>query len=77
MAQEDEQEDGLGLEQTAATSEEAVEAAAVEVSLNSVVGLTTPKTMKMMGKIKGHEVIVMLNPGATHNFISLRTVQKL
>lgn len=47
-----------------------------EVSLNSVVGLTSPKTMKMAGKIGDQEVIVMIDPGATHNFISLATVQK-
>lgn len=33
--------------------------------------------MKMLGCIEGHEVIVMVDPGATHNFISLETVKKL
>lgn len=51
LAQEDEQEENLGLEQTPVIEEEVVETTAVEVSLNSVVGLTTPKTMKMVGKI--------------------------
>lgn len=32
--------------------------------------------MKMAGKIGDQEVIVMIDPGATHNFISLATVQK-
>ena len=50
---------------------------AAEVSLCSVVGLTNPKTMKMLGKIKGSEVRVMIDPGATHNFISLTTIARL
>lgn len=49
----------------------------VEVSLNSVVGLTTPKTMKLKGLIGEQEVVVLIDPGATHNFISLDLVRKL
>lgn len=44
---------------------------AAEVALNSVIGLSNPKTMKLPGKIVGKEVVVMINPGATHIFISL------
>lgn len=48
-----------------------------EISLNSVVGLTNPKTIKMEGEIQGTPVVVMIDPGATHNFISDETVKKL
>ena len=48
-----------------------------EVSLNSVVGLSNPKTMKIRGTIDGAEVIVMIDPGATHNFVALSVVQRL
>ena len=40
------------------------------VSLNSVVGINSPRTMKLRGKIGGEGVIVMVDPGATNNFIS-------
>lgn len=33
--------------------------------------------MKMIERIKGKEVVVMVDPGATHNFISLEGVQKM
>ncbi|KAF8400118.1 hypothetical protein HHK36_013414 [Tetracentron sinense] len=49
----------------------------VEVSLNSVVGLTTPKTMKLKGMIGKQEVMVLIDPRATHNFISLELVKRL
>ena len=48
-----------------------------EIYLNFVMGLTSPKTLKMKGQIDGHEVIVMVDPGATHNFISTTTVREL
>ncbi|XP_022864273.1 uncharacterized protein LOC111384242 [Olea europaea var. sylvestris] len=49
----------------------------VELSINSVVGLTTPRTMKLTRKILGHQVLVMIDCGATHNFISAELAGKL
>lgn len=48
-----------------------------EISLNSFVGLTSPKTFKLRGIVNGSSVIVMIDPGATHNFIALHAVEKL
>lgn len=48
-----------------------------QISLNSVMGISNPKTIKMVGTVNGHEVVVMVDPGATHNFISLEAVKKL
>lgn len=41
----------------------------VKLSLNSVVGLTTLETMKLRGSMGTREVVVLLNCGASHNFI--------
>lgn len=49
----------------------------VELSLNSVVGLTTPRTMKVTGSLLGQAVVVLVDYGAIHNFISLGLVKKL
>lgn len=53
-----------------------VEEIATEVSLNSVIGLSNPRTMKLRGLIGEYEVVVMIDPGATHNFIALNTVKE-
>ncbi|KAA0045702.1 ty3-gypsy retrotransposon protein [Cucumis melo var. makuwa] len=49
----------------------------VELSLSSVVGLTAPGTSKIKGKVEDREVVVMIDCGATHNFISLRLVEEM
>ncbi|XP_074377189.1 uncharacterized protein LOC141718709 [Apium graveolens] len=48
-----------------------------EISLNSVIGITSPKTMKLKGTIDNKQVVVMIEPGATHNFVSLDAVKAL
>ncbi|KAL0533232.1 hypothetical protein IC582_030448 [Cucumis melo] len=49
----------------------------VELSINSVVGLNDPGTMKVRGKLLGEEVVILIDCGATHNFVSEKLVKKL
>lgn len=49
----------------------------VELSVNSLVGLSNLGTMKVEGKIKVEEVIVLTNCCATHDFISEKLVSFL
>ncbi|KAA0038303.1 transposon Tf2-1 polyprotein isoform X1 [Cucumis melo var. makuwa] len=49
----------------------------VELSINSVVGLNDSGTMKVRGKLLGEEVIILIDCGATHNFVSEKLVKKL
>ncbi|GKE35616.1 hypothetical protein Tco_1454938 [Tanacetum coccineum] len=49
----------------------------VEVSLNFVMGFTTPRTMKIQGKLGDRDVIVLIDCGATHNFLSIKFVNDL
>lgn len=74
---DDEEENLIVEDECVGEGQEIVAPIITEVSLNSVVGLTSPKTMKLKGVIKGEEVILMVDPGGTHNFISTITVQKL
>ena len=55
--------------------EVAEEVEAVELSLNSVVGLSEPRTMKLKGEIHRKEVVVFIDCGATHTFISKSVVE--
>ncbi|TYK01237.1 ty3-gypsy retroelement transposase [Cucumis melo var. makuwa] len=62
--------------------ENAIEVRAVEylnirLSINLVVGLTNPGTMKVKGKVKNEEVVVLIDCGATHNFIFEKLVTNL
>lgn len=49
----------------------------MEVSLNSVIGLLNPMTMKLRGLIEERDVVDMVDPRATHNFLSLAVVNEL
>ncbi|XP_021773532.1 uncharacterized protein LOC110737482 [Chenopodium quinoa] len=46
------------------------------MSLCSVIGIHNPKTMKLRGVVKGQEVVVMIDPGATHNFLAISVVEQ-
>ena len=48
-----------------------------EISLNSVVGLTNPKTLRARGCVEEQPVVVLINLGATHNFISIKLTKKM
>ena len=58
-------------------AEPGTEEEVVELSVNSVVGFTSPRTMKLKGRLRGDEVIVLIDSGATHNFISAELVRKM
>ncbi|GJW97748.1 ankyrin repeat-containing protein [Tanacetum coccineum] len=58
-------------------SDEHVHLDMVEVSLNSVMGFTSSHTMKIRGIIGDEEVVVLIDSGATHNFLSKRVLKEL
>lgn len=47
-----------------------------EVLLCSVVGISNPKTMKLGRRVGEVTVLVMIDPGATLNFVSREVVEK-
>ncbi|GKB10845.1 hypothetical protein Tco_0844768 [Tanacetum coccineum] len=56
-------------------SDEHVHLDMVEVSLNSVMGFTSPHTMKIRGILGDEEVVVLIDSGTTYNFLSKRVLK--
>ncbi|XP_024028604.1 uncharacterized protein LOC112093764 [Morus notabilis] len=47
------------------------------ISLNSLMGVSSANTLKLRGTIGSREVMVLVDSGASHNFLSLRVVREL
>ena len=59
------------------TDTEGVEVMVAEVSINSVVGIASPRTMKLRGSDWGDICGSVIDNGATHNFVSENLIKKL
>lgn len=73
-------EDGEDEEETAAVEPlppEIGELQLIELSVSTVGGASDPRTLKVRGSIGGVSVTVMVDCGATHNFIAPRVVKLL
>jgi len=46
----------------------------MNLSVLSTSGLTPPQTMKLRGEVRGRKIMVLINSGASHNFISTALV---
>ncbi|KZV58834.1 hypothetical protein F511_31528 [Dorcoceras hygrometricum] len=49
----------------------------LELPLCSIGGITQPQTMKLRGRLQGTDIVVMMDSGASHNFISRILVEHL
>lgn len=56
--------------------EEELNVAIMELSALSAGGLTSPRTMKLRGRMGHREVLVLIDSGASHNFVSRRLMME-
>ncbi|XP_073354821.1 uncharacterized protein [Aegilops tauschii subsp. strangulata] len=49
----------------------------MSISKVATTGATTPRTVRLLGLINGHEVLILVDLGSSHSFISEETTQKL
>ncbi|XP_073151826.1 uncharacterized protein [Henckelia pumila] len=54
-----------------------VEYNTLEFTLYSITGIDQPQTLKMRARILGHEVVAMVDSGASHNFVSRELIAEL
>jgi hypothetical protein len=47
------------------------------ISLNALTGFSAPQTLKLIGYIKHHKVIILVDSGSTHNFIHFCISQEI
>ncbi|KZV27561.1 hypothetical protein F511_10965 [Dorcoceras hygrometricum] len=57
--------------------EETTECGTLELPLFSIGGVSQPQTLKLKGSIQGADVVIMIDSGASHNFISRPLGEKL
>jgi hypothetical protein len=46
------------------------------ISLHAIAGVPSPKTMRLVGKIRTCSIIVLINTGSTHSFIDVNMARK-
>ncbi|CAN0838579.1 hypothetical protein LINGRAHAP2_LOCUS2229 [Linum grandiflorum] len=56
---------------------EGTEAGLMAISLHAISAEDNPKTMRLLGTIKGRRVAMLVDSGATHNFMDCRTARSL
>ena len=56
---------------------EDMELRTLQISLNSLKGLTSSKSFKVVGSLGGKEVIILIDTGATSNFLSRKLANQL
>ncbi|KAF5454428.1 hypothetical protein F2P56_024094 [Juglans regia] len=49
----------------------------LEISLAAIAGTPTMRTMRLVGRIKGEQVVILLDSGSSHNFIDTSLASKL
>ena len=58
-------------------ADEPGEGLATEISLNALIGRQSCSTIRITGQIRGQQVLILINSGSTHNFLSMKVVKRV
>lgn len=53
---------------------QAIEGEALDISLHAIIGSLSHRTMRVMEKIKGQPIVMLVDTGSKHNFMKVRVV---
>ncbi|KAL5552261.1 hypothetical protein UlMin_002437 [Ulmus minor] len=70
-------EDDPKEEEKPPTDELSTSPSSTDLSFNSLMGFTSAQTLKLQGMLNGKSVVVLIDSGASHSFISSRLVTEL
>ncbi|XP_062176260.1 uncharacterized protein LOC133881329 [Alnus glutinosa] len=48
-----------------------------EISLNAITGAPSPRTMRIIGILKHHSIVILIDSGSTHNFVDTKLAASL
>jgi hypothetical protein len=48
-----------------------------EISLQAITGSAHPKTMRVLGRINGQQLVILIDSGSTHNFLDATLARKV
>ena len=58
-------------------ADEPGEGLATEISLNALIGRQSCSTIRITGQIRGQQVLILIDSGSTHNFLSMGVVKRV
>ncbi|KAL5572824.1 hypothetical protein UlMin_022421 [Ulmus minor] len=70
-------EDDPKEEEKSPTDELSTIPSSIDLSFNSLMGFTSAQTLKLQGMLNGKSVVVLIDSGVSHNFISSRLVTEV
>lgn len=76
VMEEEELEEEMGLVEIEDDQKEEIGLNQLVLQVEAVTGLTRSKTMKLMGELLGELMVILIDNGVTHNFITREPIRK-
>lgn len=67
---------GIGEDVVCKMTSQGEENTGPEIFLHALTGSINPKTIRILGKIEGQQVVILIDSGSTHNFLEPTIIKK-